>query len=150
MRAILIDPVEKSIEEKQIQGWEDVKTLIGCDILSDFTITQGEVEGLHVRVAMFLDDDGLMRADNAVTFWPGLGISQPLAGRLVIAVYHVDEEGDMHFVDVMAPIDHIRKMMTFTSKVSDNYQINTEVHETKDGALIQQTVEEKPDEVPAN
>lgn len=82
MRAILIDPFEKTVKEVEYSGdYHDIYTLIGCDL---FTVaSDGDND-------IFLDDEGLFKREQSYFWLKGMG--QPFAGKGL--VLSSDEEGE--------------------------------------------------------
>jgi hypothetical protein len=71
MRAILIDPVEKSFTEIEYNGnWKTIAPTLGCELFDVVYTDFGDV---------YVDDEGLLKPDQK--FFHIRGMSQPFAGR---------------------------------------------------------------------
>lgn len=77
MRAILINPFKREVTEVNTDtSLDDIYNLIRCD-----TITVVPWDEDH---ALFLDDEGLLKAKEDQAYWRMLGVDQPFAGRGLI------------------------------------------------------------------
>ena len=83
MRAILIDPVEKSFTEVDYNGdWKTISKHLDCDLFDVVFTDFGDI---------YLDDEGLMKSDQQ--FFHIRGMSQPFAGRGLVFGPTDDEGG---------------------------------------------------------
>ena len=83
MRALLIDPTEKSFTEVEYNGdWKTIAPLLGCEL---FTVVYTDVGDV------FVDDEGLYNTEN--DFFVLDGVDQPLCGRGLI-FGPADDEGN--------------------------------------------------------
>jgi hypothetical protein len=89
LRAVLIDPFKKAVEDIEIKGdgtaaiLDEVYRLIGCHSIDLVVLTD--------RDALYVDDDGLRILPNG-PFFVHRGYDQPLAGRGLVLGY--DRAGD--------------------------------------------------------
>lgn len=82
MRAVLINPFDKSVSEVEYSGdYKDIYTLIGCDL---FTVASDD------QIDIWLDDEGLYKPGQAFFWYQGMG--QPFAGKGLILCR--DNEGE--------------------------------------------------------
>lgn len=93
MKAVLIDPHTKTVTDIQLpEGGrlEEMRKLIGCDLLTAITLESGD--------SLFLDDEGLYVPGQKFFALPEDYI-EPLAGRaLVLGLDHSNGESiDAHF-----------------------------------------------------
>ena len=151
MRAFLIDPAERRADVIDVQSWDQMKELIGADIMADLLLDEGQIEDLHnqpVRVSLFHDDDGMLKEDNAAFVY----IHKErvvLAGKVVMAAYYIDDEGDMHFLDLGMPVEMLQFFFLFEGKTSSDYRIKTSSGTAPDGTfVVKQELEEVTDEDP--
>lgn len=99
MKAILIDPKNKTIEEIDIAG-KNIKEIIGCKY----------IDGVRVgNDFMYVDDQGLLNENYLFNF---LHYDQPFAGKALIV--GVDWEGAE--TDYVSDIEFIR----FLTQFNDN------------------------------
>lgn len=91
MRALLINPFEKSVTEVDYSGdYKDIPTMIDCDL---FTIaSDGDND-------IFVDDEGLFKP-NQMFFWVR-GMGQPLAGKGLV----LSSDGEGETIGTTADVD---------------------------------------------
>ena len=83
MRAILIDPTERSFTKVDYNGdWKTIAPILGCELFDVVYTDFGDV---------YVDDEGLLKPDQK--FFHLRGMPQPLAGRGLV-FGPVDEDGD--------------------------------------------------------
>ena len=105
MRAILIDPFERTVEEIDVpnSGGETIKAKIGAPYF--------DIARMGSTVIGFVDDQGLCRKGQR--FWhfdhPGGGVL--MAGRCLIM--SVDEEGETVGLDIRATLAHTKRYVEF-------------------------------------
>lgn len=113
MRAILIDPFEKTVTEVEHNGnYRHIYELISHETMPVETYT---AVGLNdERDAVFVDDEGLLKDDPPCThffLWKGYG--QPLAGKGLIL--GCNDEGDS--VEPTITLAQARAMVTFRDDI---------------------------------
>lgn len=102
MRAILIDPFKREVTEVNTDSsLDDIYNLIKCD-----TITVVPWDEDH---ALFLDDEGLLLAEENQAYWRMIGSDQPFAGRgLIIGdEYGDNREATLSALRVLTDIDFL-------------------------------------------
>jgi hypothetical protein len=101
MRAILIDPVAKTVTEvEHTDDYRDIYKHLECDL---FTVV-----GIDEVDSVFIDDEGLLK-DEPGPFFALAGYPQPLAGRGLIL--GCDEEGES--IAARMSLDEARAMVSF-------------------------------------
>lgn len=104
MRAILIDPVDRSI--KEVELGDDYREIQRKLSYTDEYVTFTPLE-LNERNVMYLDDEGLLKAGLRVFQWKGY--MSPLAGRGLILGQ--DSEGDS--VSTTMTVESIKRKVFF-------------------------------------
>lgn len=100
MRAILIDPYDKSISEIEYDGTlESAYAIISC-----YTIQGVSIDDDHV---VYVDEEGLLHEPKP--FWQWWGSPNPIAGKGLIV--KIDGEGEDAAATV--PLDTITKLVSF-------------------------------------
>jgi hypothetical protein len=130
MRAILIDPERRTIEEiaaelPEGEGYKEIQRLIGC---RDFTSGSRPLNGSLAKGfdSLYVSDDVMEDGDDS-RFWFQVDAdrdppsSYPIAGRgLVVGV---DREGDS--CDARITLDELRARITFTQRKFRGFEIFT-------------------------
>ncbi len=127
MRAILIDPFTKTVNEVEYSGHlHDIYRLVGCD-----TIDIVRADEKHV---IYVDDNGLIH-DEPLPVFVWQNFHQPLAGRGLMV--GMGEEGN----DAAAtmPVGVVQAMVSFPSLEIEN--ITTHEHVRPDGIFV---IENRP------
>ena len=75
MKALLLDPVEQSIEEVQIGGLDDIKALVGFDTIESDAIDSGGDRLFFDEECFLRGTSGRFRIDSVI----------PVAGKGVVA-----------------------------------------------------------------
>lgn len=81
-RAFLIDPVARSLEPVNVDGFRSIQEVIGCDTFTAAYLENGDV--------IYVDDEGLFKGPTS--FFLVEGYPQPLAGRGIVV--GTDAEGN--------------------------------------------------------
>lgn len=113
MRAILIDPFERTVTEVEFNGdWRSIKEHIGngCDLFWTGPRLPNED-------TVYVDDEGLFKSDQE--FFQFSDYPEPLAGRGL--VLGTDERGDS--VEVKSTLEEIRELVTFVIPARVDNQI---------------------------
>lgn len=98
MRAILINPFDKSVSEVDYSGdYHDIYKLIDCQT---FTVASDD------QVDIWLDDEGLFKKEQAFFWYQGMG--QPFAGKGLILGYDKDGESIATTADIDSVTNKIR------------------------------------------
>ena len=101
MRAILIDPVERTVSEVEYSGSsKDIYRLVDCET---FTVV-----GIEHDDAIFVDDEGLLK-DDPRYYFIYRGHDQPIAGKGL--VLGTDSEGES--VEPVSTVDDIKVAVRF-------------------------------------
>lgn len=107
MRAILIDPFLKTIEEVQTNGkLDDIYRLMQVELITTVTLSDTD--------ALFLDDEGLFVPKESQEYFHWSGSLQPFAGRGLIL--GADEEGES--ADAEIDLDTVRQRVSFLDKTN--------------------------------
>lgn len=107
MRAILIDPFTKSVEEVTTNGkLDDIYRLLNVELITTVTLSDTD--------ALFLDDEGLFVPKEQQEYFHWTGSMQPFAGRGLIL--GADWEGES--ADAEIDIDTVRKRVHFLDKTN--------------------------------
>lgn len=102
MRAILIDPFTKTIEEVDYSGdYKDIYGLIECDLFTTVYLPNTSDDTL------FVDDEGLYVENQK--FFKIDGFEQPLAGRGLLL--GTDEEGES--IDCMSTVEEVKAIVSW-------------------------------------
>lgn len=107
MKAILIDPFEKTVTEVDHNGnYRQIYTLLSHPEhrVDCFTVVQIENDD-----AIFVDDEGLLKDPKHFFVWRGY--PQPLAGKGLIL--GTNDEGDS--VDAVISVEDVKKRVSFRS-----------------------------------
>ena len=96
MKALLLDPVEQSIEEVQIGGLDDIKALVGFDTIESDAIDSGGDRLFFDEECFLRGTSGRFQIDSVI----------PVAGKGVVA--RLEDDG-VTFSDVQTDIDDLRK-----------------------------------------
>lgn len=101
MKAILINPFEKSVAEVDYSGdYHDIYKLIDCDV---FAVSSDGANDI------FVDDEGLLKDDltKQAFFWVS-GMEQPLAGKGLVLSSDAEGETIAATIDVETLTNRIR------------------------------------------
>lgn len=122
MRAILIDPVNKTVSEVEHNGdYRDIYRHIECDC---FTVV-----GIDDVDSVFIDDEGLLK-DEPGPFFALKGYPQPLAGKGLIL--GCDEDGET--IAARMSLDEARAMVSFPEAKLRGFE--TGEYTREDGAFV--------------
>jgi hypothetical protein len=143
MRAILFDPNEKDTTVVNVADWDEIKALIGCDIMSPLTVSEGTINGVDLTVSLFYDDDGFAKADNGMMHL--VDLATPMSGKCVLAGYTVDEEGDMTVLDFNLPLPMAKLMVKYIDLTPKDFTVKTTLADDPDGFVIRQELKLKGD-----
>jgi len=80
MRALLIDPTEKTVTETSITNWRDIAPVIDADLFDVVSVD-------NFRHSIFVDDEGLYTKTD---FFAYLDYPQPLVGKALVLGYDQD------------------------------------------------------------
>ncbi len=106
MRGILINSSERTVSEIEYDGnWRTIGPTIGCDL---FTVVSGLPEGDD----LFVDDEGLLRANEKTTFFRLPWYPTPLAGSGLILGFD-SETGDT--VEAKSSLEDYKSRVSFMS-----------------------------------
>lgn len=109
MRAILIDPIAKTVTEVDYGGkYTDIYKLIDCDT---FTVV-----GIENDDAIYVDDEGLLK-DDPKYYFLYQGYAQPLAGKGL--VLGTSEDGDS--IEPVHTRDEIERKVRFVELKLDRF-----------------------------
>ena len=89
MRALLLKPVERTLDEIQIDSYYDIQDAIGTSFITAVTRQIGADE--KYTFTLYIDDCGLLKTDPVLSAWSGYA-NNVLVGNLVIS--RTDEEGN--------------------------------------------------------
>lgn len=89
MRALLLKPVERTLDEIQIDSYYDIQDAIGTSFITAVTRQIGTDE--KYTFTLYIDDCGLLKTDPVLSAWSGYA-NNVLVGNLVIS--RTDEEGN--------------------------------------------------------
>lgn len=105
MKAILIDPSNKTVSEISLSGdWKDIAKHLGCEYITvAFYI---HADDKHAPDVCYVDDEGLLINPNPNGYFrmPGLGYPGTLAGKglIVGSTYAGEEAPAFHNADTVA------------------------------------------------
>lgn len=104
MRAILIDPFKRSVEEIDIDpSLDNLYSTLGVDLIT--------VVRWNKSHALILDDEGLLKNKDAMEYWHATGSDQPFAGRGLLLG---DEYGDNR--PCTLSLDEVKDRVAFLDK----------------------------------
>jgi hypothetical protein len=111
MRAILIDPVNRVVEEKDLPNAE-LQT-----IYSEIGVNEFSTAGLGSRVYAYIDDRGLYRKGQSYWYFDMPGGRVLMAGKaLIMSVDHTGEAVDLDF---RASVDDTRQIIRWVGKARE-------------------------------
>ena len=121
MRGILINSNDRTVSEVEYDGnWRSIGPTIGCEL---FTVVSGLPEGDD----LYVDDEGLLRANEKTTFFRLPWYPAPLAGSGLVLGFD-PETGDT--VAARGSVEEYRSRVSFMS--SQAVWLWNELHGTAD------------------
>lgn len=113
MRAILINPVDRTIKEVTYNGdYREINNHVECSI---FTIVRLGTDNDDV---LFLDDCGLLTVPNPNGYFMIVGYPSPLAGKALVLA--TDRQGESVGTDL--PLEYLKARVTFLKMTTHNGQ----------------------------
>jgi len=104
MRAILIDPFKRTVEEIDIDpSLDNMYAVLGVELIT--------VVRWDAKHALILDDEGLLKSKEAMEYWHVAGSDKPFAGRGLLLG---DEHGDNRPATVGVP--EVQRLVSFLDK----------------------------------
>jgi hypothetical protein len=124
MRAVLIDPFTKTVQQIETPGdLRDIYKAIQCDTIDAAYLTDG-------KHCIYVDDNGLTYTDKVLPVFRWQGYDQPLAGRGLLMGYN--KAGANCDCDI--PVGVVWSHVTFPALVID--EITTHEYTREDGVHV--------------
>lgn len=117
MKALLIDSKTQTIQEIQIQKFEELYKLIGCELVEAIRLGKASKDGNEIT--MWVDEEGLLNTTNDSTYFALLNGSKVrcmISGKAVIACDPADQledSDDFSELPEMATVEAVSRFVKF-------------------------------------